>query len=64
MSRPHGSQKTLEDRRRRALVLFRRGVSAIETARRIGCARSAVYAWWQEGLRPKPVPGRPRQDWE
>ena len=61
-----GSQKHLEERRRRAIELLRGGQGALEVARKVGCARSAVYAWWTafqdqggDGLNAKPVPGRP-----
>lgn len=61
-----GSQGHLEQRRRRAIELLKAGWSALAVARKLGCARSAVYAWWTafhrrgtRGLRSKPVPGRP-----
>ncbi len=66
MSRPIGSQGQLEKRRRRAVDLLKEGWSVLAVARKLGCARSAVYAWWRafrrqgaRGLKPKPVPGRP-----
>jgi transposase len=66
MSRPIGSQKQLERRRQRAIALLKAGWSALAVARKCGCARSAVYAWWTafrrrglRGLKARPVPGRP-----
>lgn len=66
MARPYGSQNQLENRRRRAVGLLKSGWSAVAVSRKIGCARSAVYAWWtafhhqgDDGLKAKPVPGRP-----
>jgi transposase len=66
MSRPIGSQKHLEKRRQRAIQLLNQGWSALTVARKIGCARSAVYLWWTafrrrgvRGLQAAPVPGRP-----
>jgi len=66
--RPHGAPSELESRRRQAIRLLktRKGVS--EVARWLGAAKSSVSRWWAEyqkdglrGLRPKPVPGRPRK---
>ena len=61
-----GSPAQLEHRRLRALDLLKAGHSAVWVSQKIGCARSAVYAWQksfraqgEEGLRAKPAPGRP-----
>src|SRR2546425_12990387 len=66
MSRPIGSQEHLEKRRQRAIALLKEGWSVLAVARKMGCARSAVYAWWTifrrhglRGLQAAPVPGRP-----
>ncbi|MBI4371465.1 MAG: transposase [Elusimicrobia bacterium] len=66
MSRPMGSPAQLEQRRLRALELLKAGHGALWVSRKIGCARSAVYAWQEsfrkdgeQGLKAKPVPGRP-----
>src|SRR3989442_15152373 len=66
MSRPIGSQEHLEKRRQRAIALLKEGWSVLAVARKMGCARSAVYAWWTifrrhglGGLQAAPVPGRP-----
>ncbi len=64
--RPHGSQRHLEKRRRRAIELLNKGWNLSEVAARIGCSVSAVFLWRQAfrtrggaGLTSKPVPGRP-----
>ena len=64
--RPHGSQKTLERRRRKAVSLLAKGLSLSEVAQKTGASVSSVFRWQQahlEGgesaLTPKPVPGRP-----
>lgn len=64
--RPFGSPKQLERRRRKAMELLDSGHSLNEVARRIGCNASSVMRWrnerqqhGDEGLKPKPVPGRP-----
>lgn len=61
-----GSPAQLEQRRLRALELLNAGHGALWVSRKIGCARSAVYAWQEafrkqgeQGLKAKPVPGRP-----
>ena len=61
-----GSPAQLEQRRLRALELLQAGHGALWVSRKIGCARSAVYAWQEafrkegeQGLKAKPVPGRP-----
>lgn len=66
--RPFGSPKTLERRRRRAVVLLQHGVSLREVARRVQASVSSVSQWreaWRHGgeaaLAPKPVPGAPRK---
>ena len=64
--RPYGTQKQLERRRRRALKLLDQGLKPPDVAKKIGCSLSSVYYWndlrkkgGDEGLKPKPVPGRP-----
>jgi transposase len=64
--RPFGSPKQLEKRRHKAMNLVDRGLSLNEVARRIGCNASSVMRWrderrkhGDEGLKPKPAPGRP-----
>ena len=66
--RPHGSAKTLEQRRRRAVELLKRGLTMEEVSHRVGCSISSVCRWKQavtqggpEALKAKPVPGRPRK---
>ena len=66
--RPYGSQSNLEKRRRKAIHLLDDGLSLHEVARRIGCHASSVMRWrdarnkhGEKGLKPKPVPGRPRK---
>jgi transposase len=61
-----GSPAQLEQRRLRALELLNAGHGALWISRKLGCARSAVYAWQEtfraegaKGLKAKPVPGRP-----
>lgn len=61
-----GSPAQLEHRRLRALELLKAGHGALWVSRKIGCARSAVYAWQEafqkqgeDGLKAKPAPGRP-----
>jgi len=64
--RPNGSPAQLEKRRRRAIGLLKQGLSPLEVAAKIGCSVSSVYLWQErlqhegeEGLKAKPVPGRP-----
>src|SRR5437899_5257672 len=64
--RPHGSQEQLERRRRRAIELLRRKLSLSAVAAKLGCSVSSVFLWREQyrragddGLKPKPVPGRP-----
>ncbi len=66
MSRPIGSPAQLEQRRLRALELLKAGHGVLWVSRKIGCARSAVYAWQEAfqkqgeaGLKAKPASGRP-----
>jgi transposase len=58
----------LERRRRRAMGLLQAGNSLSAVARMIGAAVSAVWLWrenWKkkgdQGLAPRPTPGRPRR---
>jgi len=64
--RPKGSPEQLEKRRREAVRLLNQGKSVSETAKAVGASKSSVWRWRQayreggwEGLRPRPVPGRP-----
>lgn len=64
--RPHGTQKQLEGRRRRALQLLDQGADPQDVAHKVGCSLSSVYYWndlretkGENALKPKPVPGRP-----
>ena len=64
--RPHGSAKTLELRRRRAMKLLSTGLTMEEVSHRVGTSIASVCRWHQaltEGgaaaLTSKPVPGRP-----
>ena len=66
--RPHGSPAQLEQRRRRAVELLDKGLNPPEVAGKIGCSLSSVYYWNElkqkkggEGLKSKPVPGRPEK---
>ena len=64
--RPHGSPKSLEERRRRAVAFLKQKLSLHEIARRIGCHASSILRWrdalrsgGEEALKAKPTPGRP-----
>jgi len=66
--RPHGSAKTLEQRRLRAVALLEAGLTMEEVSHRVGTSIASVSRWHQavvEGgvaaLAAKPVPGRPRK---
>ena len=66
--RPHGSAKTLELRRRRAMKLLSTGLTMEDVSHRVGTSIASVCRWHQaltEGgasaLKSKPVPGRPRK---
>ena len=66
--RPYGSQKSIERRRRRAIMLRAQGTSPREVARRSQASIGSVYRWrraWATGgeaaLAAKPTPGAPRQ---
>lgn len=66
--RPHGSAKTLELRRQRAMDLLNSGLTLKEVSHRVGASMASVSRWRQaaaEGgraaLAAKPVPGRPRK---
>jgi transposase len=45
MPRPKGSADLLSDRRRRALLLLKSGLSLNDVARRIQCVASSVMRW-------------------
>ena len=64
--RPYGSPEQLEKRRRRAIELLQKGWSLSAVAAKIGCSASSVFFWREavrkrgaQGLKAKPVPGRP-----
>lgn len=64
--RPHGSPKSLEARRRKAVTFLEQKMSLREIARRVGCHASSVLRWrnalesgGKSALKAKPVPGRP-----
>lgn len=64
--RPHGPQKLLEQRRRRAVGLLKQGLNLLAVSWKVGCSVSSVHRWQKEykkkgdqGLKSKPVPGRP-----
>jgi transposase len=64
--RPFGSPKQLEKRRHKAMELLDSGLSLNAVARKISCNASSVMRWrnkrdkhGDQGLKPKPVPGRP-----
>jgi len=66
MPRLKGSADMLEDRRRRALTLWDKGLSLNEVGRRIQCAASSVLRWLRarrrggpDALRVRFSPGRP-----
>jgi transposase len=66
MPRLKGSADMLEDRRRRALALWDKGLSLNEVGRRIRCAASSVLRWLRarrrggpDALRVRFSPGRP-----
>lgn len=64
--RPHGDQKQLEKRRRRAIELLKKGWKLSAVAKKVCCSVSSVFLWreafekaGEKGLAAKPVPGRP-----
>jgi transposase len=64
--RPQGTPQQLEKRRLQAIRLLKEGQQASIVARWLGASKSSVSRWQQayreqgkEGLRPKPIPGRP-----
>jgi transposase len=64
--RPHGSPKSLEERRRSVVAFLKQKLSLHEIARRMGCHASSVLRWrnamrsgGQDALKAKPAPGRP-----
>src|SRR5215813_8986785 len=64
--RPPGSPEQLERRRRRAIVLLRKGLNLSAVAAKVGCSVSSVFLWREAyrkqgegGLGAKPAPGRP-----
>ena len=66
--RPHGSAKTLEQRRLRAVARLEAGLTMQEVSHRVGTSIASVSRWHQAvakggvaALAAKPVPGRPRK---
>ena len=66
--RPHGTQTGLERRRRRAVWLLGKGMNPLDVAKKVGSVLCSVYRWQKmqkicgdEGLKSKPVPGRPQK---
>ena len=64
--RPRGTAEQLEKRRRRAIQLLNQGKGPSEVARAVKASTSSVWRWREahrtegwEGLRSRPVPGRP-----
>lgn len=64
--RPQGSPAELERRRLRAIALLAQGLLPHEVAERVGVDRRSVRRWkrayrrrGREGLKARPVPGRP-----
>ena len=64
--RPIGSGEKLEARRRRAIILLKKGMAPVNIAKILKVDRRSVRRWksaYREGgsasLRAKPVPGRP-----
>jgi transposase len=64
--RPKGSAAELEQRRRQAIALLKRGMKPAEVARAVGTTRTSVTRWkhaWEatgkQGLASKPHPGMP-----
>jgi len=64
--RPFGTPQQLEKRRLKAMELLDTGLSLNEVARRVGSNPSSVMRWrdardrdGEQGLKPKPAPGRP-----
>lgn len=64
--RPQGTPQQLEKRRVQALRLLKAGKTLSSVARWLGASKSSVSRWYhayrrkgRNGLRPKPIPGRP-----
>lgn len=65
--RPHGSPEQLEQRRLKAISLFKKDrLGPGDIARRVGADRRSVHRWLlayrrggTQGLAPRPAPGRP-----
>src|SRR5208337_371794 len=64
--RPHGSPKSLEERRKSVIRFLRQKLSLHEIARRMGCHASSVLRWrdafrngGNNALKAKPASGRP-----
>jgi transposase len=64
--RPPGSAQRLEQRRRKAIALLRKGETYQKVAWAVKSSLSSVVRWHQayqqdgkKGLRTKPIPGRP-----
>ena len=64
--RPQGTSQQLEKRRLLALRLLEEGRKPCDVARLLGASKSSVSRWHEayrkkgrDGLRPRPIPGRP-----
>ena len=64
--RPKGTAQQLEGRRRRAIQLLEQGKSPSAVARALSASQSSVWRWKEayeaqgwDGLRARPIPGRP-----
>lgn len=64
--RPSGSPEELERRRNRAIDLVQQGYQPVDVAQMVGADRRSVRrwnaayrAWGVDGIRRRPVPGRP-----
>jgi len=64
--RPQGTPQQLEKRRLQAIKLLKEGKKPAVVARWLGASKSSVSRWREiyqregkDGLRPKPIPGRP-----
>lgn len=64
--RPHGTQKTLEQRRQKAVELMQQGYDDVSIAQRLNTTRQSVWRWrkaykrrGEKALAHKLVPGRP-----
>lgn len=64
--RPFGDQRSLEQRRLKAVELLSKGLGPAEISRQVHVDRRSVHRWLAayrdrgvDGLAPRPIPGRP-----